>query len=105
MKKTETIQDNKELFTGGEWEVRKNMSDYRPTIVMAGIEKICVADRIKANGEYDKKQQEANAALIAQAPAMYFIIDDLLAEMEFLNLDIPDMKKAREILNKANPKQ
>lgn len=91
----EQPQDNKELFTGGEWVKDKNhiVPKETPGIIIAS----CNLFRAEA---------EANAALIAQAPAMYKALKDAY---ELLNAGQPlgndDLDNIYSILNKANPKQ
>lgn len=122
MKKTETIQDNKELFTGGEWAVIKD----KPTQVRINsfvrLEQTLELENCLSGAAYNKFTEggiaEANAALIAQAPAMYKALEknhELLLRYYTSNTaklheeDLKDLRTAmaeiQSILNKANPKQ
>lgn len=101
--KSATPQDNKELFTGGEWEVQKSDKFFyiNSHDNIAAIPH--TSDAIGVKKPY--YESKANAYLIAQAPAMYRALKNLLETLPNAWAKDKDVIEAWEILQKANPKQ
>jgi len=101
-------QDNsKEGFTGGEWRIEKSMYSNRKSLC-SGTKVHTVLEDYTDNEE----EAEANARLIAQAPAMYRALKDLHWAC-MMDSDIPTawwkkhketVAKAKDILNRIDNK-
>lgn len=109
MKMTETIQDNKELFTSGEWRREINPDSEYSTLIVGGDDKNYPEPIARAfqNVYINAEQAEANAALIAEAPAMYRLLEKISEWIGFGHDEecCQMQEEISTVLNKANPKQ
>ncbi len=96
-------------FTKGEWKVDATYS----TFININTDSACIAD-VDVEGSIYSEEELANAALIAAAPDMYKVIEELCAEVESLDdiiygdrgcgeiqEPLESVVKARAILKKA----
>lgn len=94
-------QENKELFTRGQWYIERKCAgvDVWSNIPTQGHERQIVATVYGLD-------QEANAALIEQAPAMYKALKKAIEWIEDLGGKdgAGQLSEMKSILNKANPK-
>lgn len=97
-----TVSQTKELFTQGEWSKGKNTSSTEWMHVYANGKPIARALTINKRGEReagDFAEEEANAALIAQAKNMYYRLKDVAQRLHYFQSDAEMSDQDREIIH------